>query len=58
VDSGMIVPKFLEEQLIGYDLPGVLSSIRRRTESGGTWTKEQSRAAERSGALDTAGGAP
>jgi len=58
VDSGMIVPKFLEEQLISYDLPGVLSSIKRRTESDGTWTKEQSPAAEVSGAPDKALSAP
>jgi len=40
VDSGTVVPRFLEDFLIKNDLPEVLLSMRRRTESDGTWKKE------------------
>jgi hypothetical protein len=40
LDSGTLVPRFLEDFLIKNDLPEVLLSMRRRTESGGTWKKE------------------
>ena len=40
VDSGIAVPRFVEDFLIKKDLPEVLLSMRRRTESGGTWKKE------------------
>lgn len=40
VDSGMVVPRFLEDFLIKNDLPEVLLSMRRRTESDGKWKKE------------------
>src|SRR5207245_7935597 len=42
VDSGTVVPRFLEDFLIKNDLPEVLLSMRRRTESDGTWKKEPS----------------
>jgi len=41
LDSGMLIPKFLEDLLIKNDLPEILLSMRRRTESDGTWKKEQ-----------------
>jgi coenzyme Q-binding protein COQ10 len=40
VDSGMSVPRFLEHFLIENELPEVLLSMRRRTESDGTWKKK------------------
>lgn len=40
VDSGLDVPRFLEDFLIKNDLREVLTSMRRRTESDGTWKKE------------------
>jgi hypothetical protein len=38
--SGMFVPKFLEDAMIKSDLSNALLSLKRRTESGGTWKKE------------------
>src|SRR5438552_15850884 len=59
VDSGMSVPRFLEDFLIQNDLPEVLLSMRRRTESDGTWKKEPSSARDDLGPLERAGaGAP
>jgi carbon monoxide dehydrogenase subunit G len=40
LDSGMLIPKYLEDLLIKNDLPEILLSMRRRTESDGTWKKE------------------
>lgn len=40
VDTGLFVPKFLEDYLVKKDLPEVLASFRRRTESGGKWKKD------------------
>lgn len=40
VDSGMLVPRFLEELLVKNGVPDVLVSLRRRTESNGAWKKE------------------
>lgn len=40
VDSGMVVPRFVEDYLLKNDLPELLLSMRRRAESDGTWKKE------------------
>lgn len=40
VASGTLVPKFLENYLVAKSLPKVLSNMRRRVESGGTWGKD------------------
>ncbi len=40
VDSGMFVPRFLEELLVKSGVPEVLSSLRRRIESNVAWRKE------------------
>lgn len=40
LDSGLFVPRFLEDFLIRNDLPDVLLSLKRRTESDGTWKKK------------------
>jgi ribosome-associated toxin RatA of RatAB toxin-antitoxin module len=40
VDTGLFVPKFLEDYLVKKDLPEVLAAFRRRTESGGKWKKD------------------
>jgi len=39
-DTGAAVPAFLANYLTQRDLPDVLSSFRKRVESGGTWTKD------------------
>lgn len=41
VDSGMFVPRFLEELLVKHGVPETLVSLRRRTESNGAWKKER-----------------
>lgn len=40
VASGTLVPKFLENYLLVKSLPKLLSNMRRRVESGGTWKKD------------------
>src|SRR5574337_1523313 len=41
LDSGLFIPKFLEDFLIKKDLPNTLLSLKRRTESEGTWKKKK-----------------
>ena len=41
VDTGLSVPKALENYLVKSDLPEVLLSLKRRTESDGAWKKER-----------------
>lgn len=41
LDSGFFVPRFLEELLLRNNLSDVLLSLKRRTESNGTWTKPE-----------------
>jgi carbon monoxide dehydrogenase subunit G len=40
VDSGMFVPRFLEDAMIKQDLSDALLGLKRRTESDGTWKKK------------------
>ncbi|MEW5850594.1 MAG: SRPBCC family protein [Myxococcota bacterium] len=40
VDTGAMIPAFLEEYLTKKDLPEVLMAMKRRAESGGTWKKD------------------
>lgn len=40
VDTGMFVPRFLEEFLTRRDLPAILDNFRRRVESRGVWKKD------------------
>ena len=56
LDSGMLIPKFLEDLLIKNDLPEILLSMRRRTESDGTWKKEQEAAGGDLRPVERAGG--
>ena len=39
VDTGAMIPGFLEDYLTKKDLPEVLAAMKRRTESGGKWKK-------------------
>lgn len=39
VDSGMRVPKFIENFLMTRDLPGLLEALKLRSESGGTYKR-------------------
>ena len=39
VDSGMRIPKFLENYLMRRDLPGLIEALKLRAESGGTYKK-------------------
>lgn len=41
LDSGMFIPRFLEDVLIKKDLSNALLSLKRRTESDGTWKKKK-----------------
>lgn len=41
VDSGMFVPRFLEDAMIKKDLSNALLSLKRRAESDGTWKKKK-----------------
>lgn len=41
VDSGMFVPRFLEDAMIKQDLSNALLSLKRRVESNGTWKKPE-----------------
>src|SRR2546425_5427577 len=58
VNSGMTVPRFLEDFLIKNDLPEVLLSMRRRTESDGTWRKEPLNARDDLRPIGRAGAVP
>ena len=40
VDTGVALPGPLENYLTKRDLPGVLMAVKKRTESGGRWTKD------------------
>jgi uncharacterized membrane protein len=40
IDTGLSVPKVLENYLVKSDLPEILLSLKRRTESDGAWKKE------------------
>ena len=39
VDTGRVVPEFVQTFLMKQDLPDVLGNLRKRLESGGTWKK-------------------
>lgn len=39
VDTGMWVPRFIEKIFIKKDLPRVVSYVKKRIESGGTWNQ-------------------
>ena len=39
VDVGIPVPGFIRKALSSRDLPGVVRNLKKRIESGGTWTK-------------------
>ncbi|WP_424319567.1 SRPBCC family protein [Candidatus Methylomirabilis sp.] len=41
LDSGFFIPRFLEEFLLRNDLSDALLSLKRRTESDGTWKKKE-----------------
>lgn len=41
LDSGFFIPRFLEEFLLRNDLSDALLSMKRRTESDGTWKKKE-----------------
>jgi hypothetical protein len=41
VDTGVKVPGFVQDYLTSRDLPDVVRNIKKRIESGGTWTKEK-----------------
>ena len=41
LDSGFFIPRFLEEFLLRNDLSDALLSLKRRTESDGTWKKKK-----------------
>lgn len=61
LDSGLFVPRFLEDFLIRNDVPDVLLSLKRRIESDGTWKKKERdarddpRSVERSGTAAPSG---
>jgi ribosome-associated toxin RatA of RatAB toxin-antitoxin module len=40
VDTGTMIPGFLEDYLTKKDLPEVLAAMKRRVESGGKWKKD------------------
>ena len=40
VETGLKVPKFIQEYLTSRDLPAVVLNVKKRIESGGTWTKD------------------
>lgn len=40
LDSGLFIPRFLEKFLLRSDLSDALLSLKRRTESNGTWKKK------------------
>ncbi|MDD5558934.1 SRPBCC family protein [Candidatus Methylomirabilis sp.] len=41
LDSGMFIPRFVEDMMIKKDLSNALLSLKRRTESDGTWKKKK-----------------
>jgi hypothetical protein len=41
VDTGVKVPQMVQEYLTSRDLPAVVVNIKKRVESGGTWTKKE-----------------
>ena len=43
VDVGIPVPGFIRKALSSRDLPGVVRNLKKRIESGGTWTKSDKR---------------
>jgi ribosome-associated toxin RatA of RatAB toxin-antitoxin module len=51
IDTGMSVPKLVETYLVKSDLPEMLLSLRRRTESDGAWRKEQQGGSESAGTI-------
>ena len=40
MDSGIRVPGFIQKHMTSRDLPNVVRSVKKRIESGGTWTKD------------------
>lgn len=40
LDSGMFIPRFVEDMMIKKDLSNALLSLKRRAESDGTWKKK------------------
>ncbi len=40
VDTGVKVPEFISNYLTSRDLPAVAMNVKKRIESGGTWTKD------------------
>ena len=40
VDTGLKAPAFIQDYLSSRDLPAVAGNVKKRIESGGTWTKE------------------
>ncbi len=39
MDAGVKIPDFIREFISSKDLPGIATSLKKRIESGGTWTK-------------------
>ena len=40
MDSGIKVPGFIQKHMTSRDLPNVVQHVKKRIESGGTWTKD------------------
>lgn len=41
VDTGIKVPKFIQDYMTSSDLPAIVISVKKRVESDGTWTKDK-----------------
>jgi len=40
MDSGIKIPEFIQKLMTSRDLPNVVVNVKKRIESGGTWTKD------------------
>lgn len=56
VDSGWLVPEKVEEFLAKKDLPSVVEALRKRVESGNTWTRDGGEPEARASSRKKSGG--